>query len=286
MQAESAPCANTAATTHEERCGSARATLALVVITLNEASNLPRCLESVRALADEIVLVDSGSIDTTLDIARAAGARVLHHDFAGYGPQKQFALEQAHSDWLLCLDADEWLDRAARDAIQGILSSGTDEQVNGLSLRCVTFYMGRWVKYGPWAGERKLRLVRRGRARWAPDSVHESLRLIRGKVQRLDGRILHFPYADLGHHLAKLDHYTDLIAVRDIHISRLRALFGVSLEPLLVFLHRYIVQLGFRDGLQGLVGCGMTGLYFFLRYGKILLRQRGLEHRRPPPEPP
>ncbi len=280
MQAETSSCANTAG------WDSGRASLALVLITLNEAANLQRCLESAGTLADEIVLVDSGSTDATLDIARAAGARVLHRDFAGYGPQKQFALEQARSDWLLCLDADEWLDRAARDAIQDILSGGMDGRVNGLSLRRATFYMGRWVQYGPWAGERKLRLVRRGCARWDPDRVHESLRLIRGNERRLDGRILHFPYADLGHHLAKLDHYTDLIAVRDVRISRLRAIVGVSLEPWLVFLHRYIVQLGFRDGLQGLVGCGMTGFYFFLRYSKILLRQRGLAHRRPSPDPP
>ena len=251
-------------------------TLSLVLITLDEAANLPCCLESAKGLADEILLVDSGSGDATLEIARAAGARVLHRDFDGYGPQKQFALEQARGDWLLCLDADEWLDRTARDGIRRMLAEGGDPGVDGLWLSRSTLYLGRWVSYGPWWGECKLRLVRRGRARWDADSVHESLRLIRWRAGRLDGRILHRPYNSLGHQLAKLDWYTDLIAERDLDTPLPRVLFGVLLEPWLVFLHRYLVQLGFLDGVQGLVGCGMTGFYFFLRYAKILLRRSSL----------
>ncbi|WP_201091259.1 glycosyltransferase [Thiocystis minor] len=248
--------------------------LSLVLITLNAASSLSRCLESVEGLADEILLVDSGSTDGTLEIARVAGARTLHRDFDGYGSQKQFALEQARGEWLLCLDADEWLDPIAWDGIRHLLAHGDDPSPDGFWLRRVTLYLGRWVNYGPWLGERKLRLVRRNRARWDADCIHESLRLIRGRAGHLDGCILHRPYDSLSHQLAKLDRYTDLIAARDADTPLLRVLFGVSLEPWLVFLHRYLVQLGFLDGSKGLIGCGMSGFYFFLRYAKILLRRQ------------
>ncbi len=257
----------------ERGADTGRASLALVAITFNEAANLPRCLESVAGLTDEIVIVDSGSTDATPQIARKAGVRILYRDFDAYGPQKQYALEQARSDWLLCLDADEWLDGSAREAVRALLSSGlTAGGPCGYRLRRSTRYLGRWVRFGPWARERKLRLVRRGHARWDPVAVHESLRMIQGATAVLPGSIRHRPYADLGHQLEKIDRYTDLIAERDAGISRWRAWYGVALEPWLVFLHRYFIELGFLDGRQGLIGCAMVGFDFFLRYAKILSR--------------
>ncbi len=247
--------------------------LGLVLITLNEAANLPRCLHSVAGLVDEIVIVDSGSTDATPDIARAAGARIFQREFDGYGPQKQYALAQARSDWLLCLDADEWLDDDAREALRAVIGADPDHGPGGYRLRRRTRYLGDWVRYGPWARERKLRLVRRGHARWDPAQVHESLRMSRGRAAELPGSICHEPYASLSQQLAKIDRYTDLIAVRDAGISRRRAWFGVALEPWLVFLHRYFIELGFLDGRHGLVGCAMNGFDFFLRYAKILLRR-------------
>ncbi len=173
----------------------------------------------------------------------------------------------------MCLDADEWLDEAAREAVRGILEKDPGQAVCGLWLKRSTFYLGRWVSHGPWAGEKKLRLVRRGCARWERTKVHESLLLLRGEAQGLRGHIRHQPYESLGHQLAKLDRYSDLIAERDAEISRWRALYGVALEPWLVFLHRYFIQLGFLDGLQGFVGSAMNGYDFFLRYAKILLHR-------------
>lgn len=250
------------------------ATLALVVITLNEETTIGRCLASVSGLAHQVVVVDSGSTDRTREIAEAAGAEVITRDFAGYGRQKQFAAEQAGCDWLLFLDADEWLDDEARDAIGAALRAGPPENVTGFTLRMRTSYLGRWADHSRWLTEPKLRLVRRGSARWKPDVVHESLELTRGRSRRIPGRILHVPYRDLAHELQKIDRYTDIIAVRDRDTPAPRVWLGMTVEPPLVFLHRFVFQLGFLDGLRGLLGASLVAFYFFLRYAKIWERRR------------
>ncbi len=254
-------------------------TLALVVITRNEESNIGRCLASVSGLAAEMVVVDSGSTDRTREIAEAAGARVFTREFLGYGRQKQLALEKAGGDWLLFLDADEWLDDEARRAVGTALQSRPPEDVTGFRLRMRTFYLGAWVEHGAWRNERKLRLVRRGAARWKEDVVHESLELTSGRSRSIPGRILHHPYRDLGHQLQKIDRYTEIISVRDQDTPAPRVLFGMILEPPLVFLHRYFLQLGFLDGLRGFLGASLQAFYFFLRYAKIRQRRRDREEQ-------
>jgi len=251
----------------------AGASLSVVLITLNEEANLPRCLESLKGLADNVLVVDSGSIDATVAIAREAGGRVIQRAFTGYGEQKQFALEQARGDWLLCLDADEWLDPRARDAIAMLLLELPPESVCGFRLRRRCRYLGRWLHFGLWSGERKLRLVRRGCARWSGDTVHESLKLETGRWRDLPGYMLHEPYRDLSHQLRKIDRYTDLIAERDVNLSGYRIWFGMLLEPPLVFLHAYLLRLGFLDGRQGFLAAATHAFYFFLRYAKIRQRQ-------------
>lgn len=252
-------------------------TLALVVITRNEESNIGRCLASVSGLAEEMVVVDSGSTDGTTAIALEAGARVFTQEFLGYGRQKQLALEKAGGDWLLFLDADEWLDDEARRGIGTALQSRPPEDVTGFRLRMRTFYLGGWVEHGAWLNERKLRLVRRGAARWKEDVVHESLELTSGRSRPIPGRILHCPYRDLGHQLQKIDRYTEIISVRDQNTPAPRVLFGMILEPPLVFLQRYFLQLGFLDGLRGFLGASLEAFYFFLRYAKIRQRRRDRE---------
>jgi glycosyltransferase involved in cell wall biosynthesis len=260
-------------------------TLALVVITRNEEANIGRCLASVSGLAQQVIVVDSGSTDRTREIAVAAGAEVSTEEFLGYGRQKQLAMEKAGCDWLLFLDADEWLDEEARNAIGTALRAGPPGDVSGFRLRMRTFYLGGWAEHALWLTEPKLRLVRRGSARWKPDVVHESLELTRGRSRSIKGRILHFPYRDLGHQLQKIDRYTELISVRDRDVPAARVWFGMTLEPPLVFLHKYILQLGFLDGRRGFLGASLMALYFFVRYAKIWERRQERSGRRSgPPE--
>lgn len=256
-------------------------TLALVVITLNEEANIGRCLASVSGLADQLVVVDSGSTDRTREIAEAAGAVVWTQEFLGYGRQKQLAMEKADCDWLLFLDADEWLDDEARSAIAAVLRECPQADATGFRLRMRTFYLGGWAEHGAWWTEPKLRLVRRGAARWKPDVVHESLELTSGCCRLIPGRILHFPYRDLGHHLQKIDRYTEIISVRDQDTPSPRVWFGMTAEPPLVFLHKYVLQLGFLDGRRGFLGATLMAFYFFLRYARIWQRRHDGEGPRP-----
>ncbi|MFN7986458.1 MAG: glycosyltransferase family 2 protein [Thermoanaerobaculia bacterium] len=257
--------------------------LALVVITRDEEANIGRCLASVSGLARQIVVVDSGSTDRTREIAEAAGAEVFTQEFLGYGRQKQLALEKAGCDWLLSLDADEWLDEEARGAIRAALEARPPEDVAGFRLRMRTFYLGGWAEHSRWLCEPKLRLVRRGSARCRPDVVHESLELTSGRSPLLRGRILHAPYRDLGHQLEKIDRYTAAIAVRDQDTPWPRVWFGMTLEPPLVFLHKYVLQLGFLDGVRGFLGASLMAFYFFVRYARIWERRNGREGPRPGP---
>lgn len=241
----------------------------MVVITLNEAHNLPRCLRSVRNLADEIIVMDSGSTDATRAIARAYGAHVWKSEFLGYGRQKQLALEKARREWILCLDADEWLDREARRTLSGFLASARPESsLTGFCMRRELSYLGRRMRFGG-TREWKLRVVRRGCGRWEDSLVHESLRLTRGVSRRIGGTLRHRPFRDLSEHLATLQHYTDLIAQRDRLAAPVRVWFGMTLEPVLVFIHKYLLQLGCLDGSRGFLMAAMTAFYFFLRYAKI-----------------
>ncbi len=249
-------------------------TLALVVISLNADAHIARCLGSVAGLAHQSIVVDSGSTDRTRDIAASAGATVMTHPFAGYGAQKQFALAQATTDWILCLDADEWLDEEARHAIAAALAAGPDSSVTGYRLRMRTNYLGHWMDRCAWLSEWKLRLVRRGAARWTPDVVHEHLEVSHGHVQALSGRILHTPYRDLADELRKINHYTEIIAARDLAMTSPRIWFGMLAEPPLVFLHKYFVQGGVLDGLAGLIAACQMSASFFLRHAKIWRRRQ------------
>lgn len=244
-----------------------------MVITLNEEANIGRCLASVSGLANQMVVVDSGSTDRTREIAETAGAEVWIQEFLGYGPQKQFATEKASCDWLLFLDADEWLDEEARFAIQAVLQKTPRDAVTGFRLRMSTFYLGRWMRHAGWLCERKLRLIRRGCGRWKPVVVHESIELTSGGDESLPGRILHFPYRDLSDQLRTIDRYTDLISTRDRDTPLPRVWFGMLVEPPLVFLQKYFLQLGFLDGLQGFLGASLTAFDFFLRFAKIRERR-------------
>lgn len=243
--------------------------LSVCIITLNEERDLPRCLQSVKGIAGQIVVVDSGSIDRTRKIAVASGAELWTEPFRGHVAQKQLALEKATGDWVLCLDADEWLDEALHRAIAEVLSRSSNE-TNGYFVRRQSRYLGRWLKHGPWSCEWKLRLVRRLGARWTGMDPHDRLECS-GPQRRLPGCLCHVPYESLSEHLRKINEYTDLVARRSRGTSLLR-LVG---EPPLTFLKMYFLQRGLRDGFPGLVAALLSSFYVFLlhakRYEKRLL---------------
>lgn len=242
--------------------------LSVCIITLNEEDNLPRCLASVQGLAAQVVVVDSGSTDRTRELARQAGAEVVERPFAGHVDQKQFALERATGEWVLCLDADEWLDDALREAVRRAVGPDAPPGVDGWELDRRSLYLGRWIEHCGWAPEWRLRLVRRGRARWGGTDPHDRLE-VEGRTGRLAGRLGHRPYRSLSDHVAKVNRYTDIMAARRRQKGVRPPPGALLLRPAGRFLRMYVLRAGFLDGWRGLVVSGMGAYYVFLKYAKL-----------------
>ena len=182
--------------------------LTVTIITLNEERNLPRALASVAELADEVVLVDGGSRDHTVEIARQLGARVIERPWTDYSDQRNFAAAQASHDWILSLDADEELSSELRTELEGWKQLKPEAAAYEMPRRAR--YLGRWIRHSGWYPDRKRRLYRRDKARFV-GILHESLE-VDGPVGRLEGDLLHYTVETLAEHRAKMDGYTTLAA--------------------------------------------------------------------------
>ncbi|MEZ5729599.1 MAG: glycosyltransferase family 2 protein [Burkholderiaceae bacterium] len=244
------------------RMASGRASLSAVVITKNEARRLPRCLDSV-AFADEIVVLDSGSTDDTIEIARQRGARVVSSDsWPGFGPQKNRALELAGGDWVLSIDADEAVDDRLRGEIQTVLSAAP--VAYGYWIERRSYYGERPVRFGDWAGDRVLRLVRQGHARFTDDAIHEQLQC-REPHGELGGRLSHFTLDSFDDSIEKSKRYALAGAPRVAARGR-GGPVSAALHAGWSFVRGYVLRLGFVDGLDGLRVAAGNAYGTWLRY--------------------
>ncbi|MBP8296099.1 MAG: glycosyltransferase family 2 protein [Burkholderiales bacterium] len=246
-----------------------RAPVSLVLITRNAGAQLHASLDSAR-FADEVVVVDSGSDDDTVQIAASFGARVIDQPWLGFGPQKQFAVERARHDWVLCLDADERLTPELVSAIESALAAPRAAAYR--MARCNRF-LGRWLRHGEGYPDWSVRLFDRRRARWSDDVVHERV-LCDGPVATLAGDLRHESAESLESYLAKQNRYTTLQAQRLHDQGRSASIVQLLGSPALRFVKFYFVKLGFLDGIAGLVhiviGCGNS----FLKHAKLLALER------------
>jgi glycosyltransferase involved in cell wall biosynthesis len=241
--------------------------LSAVVVCGNEAASIADCLASV-AWCDEIVVVDSLSTDGTAAIARRFTDRVIERAWPGYVAQKQFALEQATGDWVLSLDADERCTPALRDAILAALPGANADGVVGFELRRHVFYLGRWIDHGGWYPDWKLRLVRRGRARWAGVDPHDRLEAD-GPVRRLDADLHHFTYRNFAHQLRTVDRYSAVVAAEWRKEGRHASWLDALLHPPAKFLECYVWKRGFLDGWPGFVIATTSAFYVFAKQVKL-----------------
>ena len=245
-----------------------RQPLSVAIITLNAATQLADCLQSVR-FADEIVVVDSGSTDGTQALAASFGARVIQQDWLGFGPQKQLAVEAAKHDWVLCLDADERLSPALQASIEMALK--TPSTATFRFARCNRF-LGRYLKHGEGYPDWSLRLFDRRQARWSNDAVHEKV-LTESRIDELSGDLLHDSAESLASYLSKQNRYTSLAAEMALASGK-RASFGrIALSPLIRFIKFYFIRQGFRDGLPGLIHISIGCFNSFMKYSKMLERR-------------
>ena len=242
-----------------------RTPLSVIVTTWNEAKNLPGCLESVR-WADDLLVVDSGSRDSTVDIARGYGARVLAHPYDSAGHQKNWALAHVGRPWVLVLDADERPTPELAAEIREVVSR--DGPRDGYYLRRRSFFLGHEIRHCGWEGDRVLRLFRAGRGLYDDRLVHETLRL-EGREDHLLAPLLHYTYRTFSDYLDKLERYTARGAADLRGAGKRASLAALLLRPPARFLRMYCLQLGFLDGVHGLLLCTLSAHSVWLKYARL-----------------
>jgi glycosyltransferase involved in cell wall biosynthesis len=245
--------------------------LSVTIITRDEAANIGAALESV-AWADEIVVVDSGSADDTVEIARRHTPRVFVRDWPGFPAQKNWAAEQACCDWILSIDADERVPAPLAGEIRTLLASEPDSR--GFRIPRVSRYLGRWLRSTDWYPDYQLRLYDRRAARWGGTHVHEGVE-VQGPVGRLRQELQHLPYRDMSHHLRTIDRYTTLSARQMHEAGRWVTAPALVLRPVAAFLRNYLLRGGWHDGSVGLVVSALNSYYVFLKFAKLWELQRG-----------
>ena len=239
--------------------------VSVVVITHDEAPNIDAALASV-AWADEIVVIDSGSGDDTVERAKRYTDRVFHHDWLGYGPQKDHATSVATYDWVFSLDADERVSHELASEIKTLLA--TEPLYRGYRMPRATRYQGHWIRTTDWYPDYQLRLYDRRVATWGRQLVHESVR-VQGAVGRLQHEIHHYPYQDFSAHLATIDRYTSLAARQLRDNGRRARLLDLAVHPISAFLRNYVLRRGCLQGSIGFIVSVMNAYYVFLKYAKL-----------------
>jgi glycosyltransferase involved in cell wall biosynthesis len=244
--------------------------LSVTVIAFNEEERLAACLASV-AWADDIVVVDAGSRDRTVEVARTFTERVLVRPWTGFAAQKNFALAQARAPWVLSVDADEEVSGELRAEVRALLAGAPD--CDGYRVPRRNIFWGTWVRHGGLYPDWQLRLVRRGRGEFVQHAVHESLR-VEGRVGRLRGPLLHRSYRDVSDFVARADRYSTLAAEDWVRRGRGATTRDLVLRPLGRFLGMYVLRGGFLDGRRGFLLASLYAYYVLLRSAKAWERVR------------
>ena len=241
--------------------------LSVVIITFNEEKNIERCLESVKEIADEVVVIDSYSTDDTKTLVEASGAIFIEHSFEGYTQQKNFALQKAKYDYVLSLDADEVLSTSAILSLKTIKSQPMSD---AYSFNRMTNYCGKWIQHCGWYPDRKIRLINRKKAKWSGGTIHEKIILNQGiKLQKIEADILHYSFPTIASHVVTANSFSE-VSSKEIYENNKTIYFiiHVLLNPLFTFFKKYFVQLGILDGFYGFVICVLSAYSNFLKYTK------------------
>lgn len=240
--------------------------ISATIITLNEEKDLPRCLKSLSAWVDEIILVDSGSTDKTLDIAKKYDAKIFKHEFKNYASQKNSAFKKARGDWIFSIDADEEVTKELEEEIKEVVK---DDKFDGYSMPRKNIIFGKFIKYSRWQPEldRHVWLVRKGKGKWEGD-VHEELECT-GPVGKLKNAKIHYQYENVSEFMDMINRYSDIDS-KERHKS------GVKFKPIMLFMDpiynfsvRYFYRLGFLDGVHGFVLSSLMAFYHFVLWVKI-----------------
>jgi glycosyltransferase involved in cell wall biosynthesis len=236
-----------------------------ILIAYNEELDLPRALASLQGVADEVILVDSGSTDRTCEIARAFGARVYSRKLDSFAEQKNYAASFASNDWLLCIDCDEELSPELRSSILAWRQETPDK--TGYDFSRMTNYLGGWIRHSGWYPDYKLKLYRRDRGKFV-DVLHEAVKLD-GPAGRLEGHLLHYSIRSYAENKAKLDFLTTMAAENMFSHGRRNWRAAMIFAPPWTFFQRLVFQMGVLDGRRGWLIAWMSANYIYIKYRKL-----------------
>lgn len=244
--------------------------LSVVVITHNEEANIGRTLASVQPLVagdtGEVVVVDSGSTDRTIDIAKSLGAKVFVEEWKGYAAQKNSAIEKAQGDWILSLDADEEVEPGLAPLVIQAIQAGS---ADGYWIQRRNMFLRRWIQHGGFWPDPKLRLFRRGSAQFENRAVHEDVKL-NGTAGQIDGALIHHSYPTLSDYIDHMNRYSSLGAEMAITEGKGGFSFlNIAVRPWLTFVYNYFLRLGFLDGREGLLLHLYHAVYVSWKYAKV-----------------
>jgi len=241
--------------------------ISAVIITLNEERNIKRCLESIHKIADEIIVIDSFSTDKTREICESYNAEFYEHKFPGYSAQKNYGIKKAKYPFILSLDADEAL---SQNLQKSILSVKSNWKYDAYSFNRLTNYCGKWVRFGGWYPDRKIRLWDSRKGNWGGLKVHEKLIFNkRVRVKHIKGDLLHYSYYTIAEHVLQANKYSSILAQSYFENGRVIPVSGIIFRPIWRFIRDYIIKLGFLSGLTGLHIAVISMVEVFLKYIKL-----------------
>lgn len=242
--------------------------LSAVIITLNEEKNISRCIDSLKGVADEIIVVDSGSDDGTENICLEKGIKFFFHEWQGYIEQKNHANSLAEHPYILSIDADEALSDELKESI---LKIKNNMEADGYDMNRLTNYCGRWIRHGGWYPDRKLRLFHRDKFEWGGERIHEHMirKQDKTKIQHLKGDLLHYSYYSISEHITQANHFTNMTAKLAVEKGKNASMLKIFFSPMVKFMKDYFIKLGFLDGYYGYIVCRISAQATFMKYSKI-----------------
>ena len=241
--------------------------ISVAIITFNEAENIERCIRSVQAFADEILVLDSHSTDQTPEICEKLGIRFEQYAFDGHIQQKNRALAMATHPIVFALDADE---EVSPQLCQSILNAKRNWQFDGYRLNRLNNYCGKWIRHGNWYPDRKVRLFDRRKARWGGTNPHDKVIMqSTGKIGTLRGDLLHYTFTSTEQHIRQIGLFTDIASKSMYQQGKRTGLYHLHLKPTLKFLEAYLLRLGFLDGYYGYIIAKNSAHATFLKYAKL-----------------
>jgi glycosyltransferase involved in cell wall biosynthesis len=247
-------------------------TLSVVIITFNEENNIGRCMDSVKDIADEIIVLDSFSTDNTEAIVKQKNGSFHQRAFSGYGSQKNAAAALAANDYILFLDADEFLSESLSAAIK--IQKDYEFAFDGFTMNRLNNYCGQWIRHGSWYPDKKLRIINRKKGYWSSHLVHEFIIMQeQPTIFHLKGDLLHYAYESIEEHITKNNSYSQLSAQLLFQKGRRSNRFTIICNPFWAFIHSYIIRLGFLDGFNGFIIAINLAHLTFLKYIKLFQLQ-------------